>query len=227
LRDPILKLVGSRRQRAKATARQLWIRLHEAEDPTHSRYADCLFQDAGNARVVGEITPNYCRVGRETFAEMAALSPRTRFIFIMRDPVVRLHSEVKHRLRLQGQEFARPEAVDAALRAILEDSSDYMYPYFGSRYDICLGNLTAAVPSAQIGIFFYENLFKPSEVTRVQHFLGLDPITFDGGVRVNAADSRESAVDTGLAAELRQALAPVYDYVAKHYPETAPSSWMW
>lgn len=231
-RDPVLRLVGDRRRREKAEARQLWIRLHEADDPAHGRYADCLFQMAGKAAVVGEITGNYCLLEPSTLAEMAALSPRSRFVFIMRDPVARLHSAVKHRLRVRGgEDFATPKSVNAVLAALLAeiDSLDSYErePYDLSRYDICLANLSAGVAPERVAVFFYESLFTPEETERVQRFLGLDPIAFSGEARINTADSRESGLDPGLAADLRRALAPAYDHVAAAYPDAAPAGWMW
>jgi hypothetical protein len=62
---------------------QAW-RLNEAmlrdRSPSHSAYADALFQVYRGQPVAGEITPAYGLLEASTFAEMAALNADVRFI---------------------------------------------------------------------------------------------------------------------------------------------------
>src|SRR5579862_3094130 len=49
----------------------------------------------GDVRVFGEITPSYALIGESGFRAIRELFPRSRIIFVMRDPVDRLYSHVR------------------------------------------------------------------------------------------------------------------------------------
>nr|WP_249139059.1 sulfotransferase [Actibacterium sp. MT2.3-13A] len=174
--------------------------------------------DRPGARAFGDVTPIYSLLGRAAFAEMAASYPRTRFVFIMRDPVDRLWSHVRMRARRLG--LAPGEAAfDKMVFSRLND------PRFLGRSDYArtITELEAAVPREQILYLFYEELFSDASLRRLCDFLGLGfvPGTYDE--KVFAGISAEAPRDWLLAA--RAKLAPVYDFVTARFGDAVPAAW--
>lgn len=91
---------------------------HDAVDV--AKYYALLTRYAGAAHVVGEVTPAYAMLSRESFALMRDVAVKTRFIFVMRDPVARMWSNLRMRANKRSD---TPEAylahVDADLTKVL------------------------------------------------------------------------------------------------------------
>ena len=213
---------ASAEDRTALDRRATWERALRGGDPAHRAYADLLFEGAGDARAVGEITPAYALVGAETLAEMAALSPQARFFFVMRDPVARLLSGLRMKVaRMRGT------VTDDSLRAAAEEAlgPDPELDLARSRYDETIARLDAAVPSDRVAYFFYETLFDARELDRFCAFLGLSPRAGDLDRRVFAGAEGAGAVDPALRDRLRGALGATYDFVADRFGPAVPQAW--
>lgn len=202
---------------------QKWWKAFTVPSPTHSIYCDVLFTGYRKEKVAGEITPAYARCKAETFAEMAALAPDVRFIFIMRDPVSRLWSGCRHRLRIElGRENTTTQAVADRLLSSLAEPD--IGPLYLSSYHRTIRTLESAVPAERIAYFFYETLFQQSEIERLCDFLGISRRAADFDRRVNMKDDASGEMPPEVAREAREALAPTYDFCRAKFG-TLPPEW--
>jgi hypothetical protein len=194
--------------------------------PGHHAYADTLFQAWRGEPVVGEITPAYAYLRPEVFAEMAALNPDVRFIYIMRDPLDRLVSALRMSMRravrtdaprIEAKTFE--ERLEAA--ASVPDERNLQL----SQYDRTIRRLEAAVAPEKIGYFFYETILSQPEVDRLADFLGIARRPADFGTRVHGARGDEGALGPVMEARLAAVLAPTYDFVRARFGERVPAEW--
>ena len=190
----------------------------------HDAYARFLTLDNPGCRVVGDVTPAYTLLGRRSFADMAALHPNARFVFIMRDPVDRLWSGVRHRTRAWADDPRGGAA--AALRAFEDALADPMNADLRrSDYARTITELDAAVPADRVLYLFYETLFAPEPIDRLCTFLGIDPFPASFGERTHEGVSYDDRPDPAQMARAREILAPTYDLVAARFGVDVPEAW--
>jgi len=202
-----------------------YVEMRETKDPSHSLYANNLFDGYTDQKVVGEITPDYSKLSSETFAQMAALNSDTKFIFVMRDPIERLHSAMRMRLRGQGntsRKLGQDEILDALKEVV---STPNAAPLRRSRYDQTLANLEAAVAAENIGYFFYEDIFEKRNVDDVCDFLGIDRRPGDFDAQVNAGAPKEKEFDPAFRALALAHVGEVYDLMQARFGDRLPAAW--
>lgn len=190
----------------------------------HDAYAALLNFGNPGRRVVGDVTPSYMLLGRRSFADMAAVHPNARFIFIMRDPVDRLWSGVRHRTRAWARDpRGGPEV---ALRAFDDALADPMNADLRrSDYARTITELEAAVPADRILYLFYESLFAPEQIARVSEFLGIAPFPADFAERTHEGVKYDARPDPEQMQAARAALAPTYDLVFERFGAAVPEAW--
>ena len=101
----VLRQIGDRAEYRKV--------LLSGDAPTDA-YLRYLTAGAGDKRLVGEMTPEYGLLPPAKIAEISALAPDVRWVFLMRDPVSRLWSHVRMLVRRMKP---APEAFAAACEA--------------------------------------------------------------------------------------------------------------
>ena len=170
-----------------------------------------------NVRAFGEISPNSAFLGRDAFAAMRAMHPQTRFIFILRDPIDRLWSQVRmFRTRRGGQGILQD--ADALIR--LSDRQDYIER---SKYSRTLDELEAAVPEADRLILFYEDLFTQDRLDSICDFLGVARRDADLTRAVHKGQSAE--MDAAWLAAMKDRLRPVYLDMRARFGARIPDTW--
>ncbi len=220
----VRRLLRKREQRAIDRAWALADTMFRAPSPSHGPYADVMFQAYRGEGVVGEITPEYALLPTETFAEMASLGADVRFLFIMRDPVGRFVSGARHSLkRHHGAEAVSPSGLAERVEAATADPADM--DILRSRYDLTIQRLESVVPPERICYFFYETLFRQSEMDRLTAFLGIGtaPAKFDTGV--NVSPSRGLTLTDDLERRVRASLEPAYAFVEARFGALVPDGW--
>ncbi|HEU0221992.1 MAG TPA: sulfotransferase, partial [Paracoccaceae bacterium] len=161
-------------------------------------------------------------LSRETFAELAALAPRTRFVFILRDPVDRLWSAI----RMMADDG---ENSDEAFHARALDRSRQFQNRrltrhaHRSNYVRTIEELEAAVPPENILYLFYETLFRPESLEALARFLGIRPIAADFDSRSNSG--RSLPLGRAEAARLYAGLADIYAFAARRFGPALPERW--
>jgi hypothetical protein len=218
-RGPLRRLLRSPRRRAADRAWVLSRIMLREPTPGHRAYADVLFQAWRGEPVVGEITPAYALLAAETFAEMAGLGRDVRFVFIMRDPVQRLVSAVRMSVRRRAAGSGPAPGAERLEDALPENR------LMRSRYDLTIRELEAAVRPERIAYFFYESLFRQSEMDRLCDFLGVArrPAQFER--RVHADPGTAMALDPDFEAHVAKALAPTYEFVRERFGDMVPAAW--
>ncbi|SNS80490.1 sulfotransferase [Tropicimonas sediminicola] len=197
-------------------------RMHHGHDARHAAYADVMFSGYRRQPVVGEVTPAYALLQTETYAEMASLNPDTRFIYLMRDPMERLHSACRHELRKRHGHSAVSEAnVVAMLKETIRENGGALPPR--SQYDRTISRLEAAVPADRIHYEFFETLFTREGVARIFGFLGLPSVEASFDAR-NVGEGT-GGISRAFVEVSRSPLAPVYDFIQKKFGEVVPKAW--
>ncbi|QMU57816.1 MAG: hypothetical protein GKR98_06170 [Boseongicola sp.] len=82
-------------QAARLQDRADWIGVLASGRENTEGYLNYLNTGAGQARVVGEMTPAYALLSEARLAKMAQIASDVRILFLMRDPVERLWSHVR------------------------------------------------------------------------------------------------------------------------------------
>ncbi len=190
--------------------------MHDDCRPGHAGYRACLENGRGRERVLCDITPSYARLDRDAYAAMRDLPYRTRFVFLMRDPVSRLWSECRSLAGLPSTQATAETLFRRRLDRI--DTRDVC------NYQRTIEEIDAAVPEDKRLILFYENLFQQDAVDRVTSLLGIQP--FAGRFKRRIHGGTQSAdLASDLAAKARQVLDPVYVYVKERFGAQVPAQW--
>ena len=161
-------------------------------------------------RAMGEITPSYSLIPASGFRFVrgslvkAGLNPRV--VFIMRDPVQRMYSQL--RLNQDMGVVAVKDAYASALNTPGITSR--------TRYDLTLANLESEFGAGELLFLFYEELFQPSSVETICRFLEIDVRPADYSARVNAAPD-VGEIDPDFRKAAREHLDVVYEYCAGRF----------
>lgn len=174
--------------------------------------------------VVGDISPGYAMLESEGFAAMNAAAPDARFLFIMRDPVSRLWSAMRHN-RSRGfingdREANLEEAFVKALEA--QDRG----PMMMTDYATTIRNLEAAVPPERIGYFFFETLFSQETMDQISEFLRIDRMRADFGHVVNPGSDAGLRPPAELTQRARDRLSSIYSFVHTKFGDRVPPGWL-
>ncbi len=203
----------------KKKAGDLAVRFEEAVGPPHDRYADVLFAfRRPGQHVLADVSPQYALLRTETFAAMSRIAADVRFILLMRDPVDRFLSGVRHTMRKGGaSDFAGSAA------AALEDAGGYTL--LRSRYERAIDRLEAAVPADRIGYFFYETFFDQAELDRLCGFIGVAPRKGRLTKVVHRGLTPKDDLPSALRVRARAALEPTYRALAERFGPDLPAAW--
>ena len=193
----------------------LAMQLHMFTDtaPGYNGYLSYLLQGYTNQKVICDITPAYCALNTLIFREMQRVAP-AKFVFLMRDPVDRLWSQVRMTEASRRGAPKDPAAFEAACLDWVRTQHDThkIEKIHRADYARTIEKLENAVPEArqaeQILYLFYEDLFDQASVDRICAFLGIAPVTADPDARANPG--RPSRLPE--EAELR-----LYDGLRTHY----------
>jgi len=172
-------------------------------------YLAFLNHNAGEARLVGDITPAYATLSEASLRRMSGLAPVTRFVFLMRDPLDRLWSNIRMAAARKGGDFAADAG--ALLDKVLGGGDRTMTDrcdYAGT-----LRRLGRAVDPSTVFTGFYETLFQPGTLARLCAFLGIAERPADSEVRVLAGN--DLTMTEAQRARAMAWLAPQYDAVAR------------
>ncbi|NRB33262.1 MAG: sulfotransferase [Rhodobacteraceae bacterium] len=218
---PVLQAIRHRDPGAYRAERAR-LAMRQADPADASAYATYLCQNAGAARIVGDMTPSYALCAASTFSEMAGLHDRTRFLFLMRDPVDRFLSGLA--LRYRGSLAYRHDSATRA-RLIEEALNDPHNPDLRrSRYDETLTRLYDAVPRDCVLPVFFEDLFTQSTMDGICDFLGMSRLVCDATTKVNAWPGTSLTVPDALVDLVENRLAGTYHAVA-HRLGDLPRAW--
>jgi hypothetical protein len=113
-----------------------------------------LFTPGEDHLAFGEISPSYVMLGQDTFSLIErSLAPKV--FLIMREPIARLWSQIRHERRLRPENVATPESMVELLST----------PRFliQADYAAVICRLREVFPGDRIGCFFFEDMLAGEE----------------------------------------------------------------
>ncbi|MBO6790183.1 MAG: sulfotransferase [Dinoroseobacter sp.] len=187
-----------------------WLGVLARDKEAPGAYLSFLKKGRAGKPVVGDITPAYALLSEERLQMMYRLNPATKFVYLLRDPISRLWSNVRMMAGWGGG--SENEISDRANR-IFDRWSKGKEEALGARCDYAgpLSRLTKVVPEADRFIGFYETLFSKETVDTLCRFIGIDGMEAPLERRVHVSARIE--MDAGRRAIAAERLAPQYDYV--------------
>lgn len=187
-------------------------------------YAQFLLDGKGARTLVGDITPAYARLPVRVLKEMAGMTERTRFVYLVREPVERLWSHVRMAVqheRVAPEDFARrAQEIFADELAGKLDPRRPLIEY--SDYAATITRMTEAIPPEKMLVMCYEHLMTRQGVRQLCKFLDIRHVEGDLGKAVN--EGRSSSLPEELRAEARRVLKPQYEFAAKYF-RNLPENW--
>lgn len=191
-----------------------WLSVFDGKTRDDAAYLRYVQKGGEQARVIGDFTPAYGLLKEKSLKTMAALTDKVRFVYLMRDPVDRIWSNIRMMVGNDGSALAAK--VDGVLNGTADNILDR------SNYRRTLNRLTRAIPREALHIEFYERLFTPAAIERLCAFLGItpQPASFDRVVH----QSMKADLPMGQRAQLQVALKPQYNFVESFLGEL-PAEW--
>lgn len=186
-------------------------------------YRGFLTEGAGDARLVGDMTPAYGLLTEAVLARLSQAAADVRFVYLIRDPLARLWSHVRMiAQRTSPDRFA--QAAEAQMAAILDGDLSGEGKGIVSRgdYAAILPKLARAVPAKSLLVMFQEELMTLPGIVRLSAHLGISPMPADLDRRVH--EGKAMALPEALRARALLWLRPQYEYVAAMFP-ALPEAW--
>nr|WP_280520733.1 sulfotransferase [Phaeobacter sp. J2-8] len=195
------------------------IQIYKNESGTHEEYRKYLTKGHVSQKIIGDITPSYCALPEERLAEMYALAPSVKFVFVMRDPIDRLWSAVRMRAHELDGDF---EATCRALaNEVIQNKTHPMLTRSG--YKDTIEKLRRVAPEEDLLFLFYETMFTQDVRNQICDFLGVPHHTGSDTKRVNAG--RPADMPEDIRAGYYALLEPEYSVVRKAFPTSVPDTW--
>ena len=165
-------------------------------------------------RAFADITPSYCQLASEAYERMICIHSNVRFLFVMRNPIDRIWSDL--RVRAQRDNTLSPyAALDERL-----SSSKSTWP---NPYRRALDNLEAVIPAHAARVFFFEELFKQESISSLCDFIGVRRYPAEIDVPQNQADPYP--LDRERRHLMYRKFAGVFEYVGQRYGDRLPECW--
>ena len=179
-----------------------------------------LFQKASNSGlIVGEVTPTYALLEKDVLRRIWRMNNAIKLVFVMRDPLDRVWSEVNNDLRkgLVLTAFTADTALRRAHRPGIAESSAYLDT---------IERLEAVFPRAQLYYGFFDDLRAQPEAfaANLLSFLGVDAAgvgALPGPVNVAAG---QSAIPDAFAREMAEEYLPMVRALCDRF-EGPPQQW--
>ena len=163
--------------------KQAWM---TSDNSLYYRYFESLFENSPSTLATGDISPHYCGLTSKTLIrarkQLEKRGFKVKVIFLMRDPVERIWSQVRmirQRRTIQSVcNFATEKEAILGCYAIDRMARN-------TRYEETIRNLENAFPTHNIHYEFYENLFQENSFKRLETFLGIQLTEPDFERRIN------------------------------------------
>lgn len=171
-----------------------------------------VFQPAPAYATPMETTPEYSQLPEDGVAFLTRWMPKTRFIYLIRDPADRAVSQLKMNL---SREKRRPQTLDDWLREVenpvLDERGDYAA--YVPRWQRHAPGRVLFLPYGRIA---REPLALLEEV---EDFCGIGPWTYENPTARVFQGPKDITVPDEARAALRARLAPQYDFLRDHFGE--------
>jgi hypothetical protein len=198
-----------------------WIAVLDRGAEDLAAYRAYLAEGAGARRLVADITPAYGLLPAARLRAMAQAAPDVRFLYLLRDPVERLWSQVRMMaMRAAAQAGEVPGLAHRFLARLLSGEAEprtYRLDYAGA-----IARLTEAVAPDRLMIAFSDEVISTAGIGRLWAFLGIGRGPADVARRVFSGV--EVTLRAAEAEAARAFLAPQYAAVERHFGRL-PQAW--
>ena len=145
----------------------------EGDRTDDAAYFDWLLTGRSDARLVGDLTPNYATLSDDVIARMRDAQPASKFVFLIRDPLDRLWSHIRMQARRQRQahEVYEKKSNNILFRMLNRGQETHILER--GDYPKIIRKLRRLIPEGRLLIQFTEDLFTPQGLARVCEFLGI------------------------------------------------------
>ncbi|MGJ8588066.1 MAG: sulfotransferase [Yoonia sp.] len=148
----------------------------EGDRADDSAYAAWLLGGRDAAKVIGDITPNYATLSDDALARMRDLSPNTKFLYLIRDPLDRLWSHIRMQARRQRQEHEVYERKSNNILYRILNRGHEQHILERGDYPKVIRKLRRVIPEGRLLIQFAEDLFTAEGLARLCAFLGIKQV---------------------------------------------------
>ena len=192
---------------------------------------DYLYLHDQNISHVGDITPAYSTLDKERFEAIKAGLESKKFkiklIFLMRDPVERVWSQLRMNNRLLNERKGKP-------RPSAQDEYMQLSRFYKTasckkrtRYEEISATIESVFSKECIYYGFYENLFQQIEIDRLTDFLECPSMNPDFGKVLHASPKPSEHVDgmEELFLEIRNYYKNTYLWAQERFQNKTPASW--
>ncbi len=142
-------------------------------------YSNWLTGRVEGVKLFADITPNYATLPDQILARMIALSPQTRVLFLIRDPLDRLWSHIRMQARRQRQdhEVYEKKANNILYRMLNRGQETHILER--GDYPAIIRRLRRVIPEDRLMVAYTENLMGQNGISHLAEFLGISPVTSD------------------------------------------------
>ena len=220
------RLIDAPEERRADLARRVqdrddWLKVLDLGHEDIAAYLAYLRQGAGTARVIGDVTPAYALLPVDRLRAMAGLTGDVRFVYLMRDPVARLWSNVRMMAARRGDgRSAEPERAAHILKRTFAGKESEIEAR--GDYAAALSRLDAAVERDRFLPMYYEDVFEGAGMKQLCTFLGIVPRSGEQSRLVHEGGALD--MPAALRDKARAWLAPQYAYVAQRMGRL-PEAW--
>lgn len=166
-----------------------------------------------------DITPGYCVIGAEGFSWMRALCAAhnitLRILFVMRDPITRLWSQLRHLQQMNPENDAEKKWRAALASPPVMARADYQST---------VAALDAVFDPREVLYVFYETLLDEAVLRALCDFAGLEYRPGNTGVRRNETQVQKPLPEAARDA-FAAALASQYAFCRERFGFAVPAAW--
>ena len=141
-----------------------------------SAYFSWLIEGRAEGKLVADVTPNYATLSDDDLARMRDLSPNTKFLYLIRDPLDRLWSHIRMQARRQRQEHEQYAKKSNNILYRILNRGQEMHILERGDYPKIIRKLRRVIPEGRLLIQFAEDLFTPAGLERLCAFLGIKQV---------------------------------------------------
>ncbi len=177
-------------------------------------YANWLMDRPDAPKLVADMTPNYATLPDEMLTRMIGLTPQTKVVFLIRDPLDRLWSHIRMQARRQRQEHEVYEKKANNILYRMLNRNQERHILKRGDYPSIIRKLRRVVPEDQLRVQFAEDLFTTAGVTTICDFLGIAPVAAE--VKTAVHEGPEVVMLDKLRPRAAGLLNEHYEWVARN-----------
>lgn len=199
------------------------LRMYSGVPGDHANYVSFLTRGHSGQKILVDITPSYGTLDRVAFADMDSLGP-AKFVFILRDPVDRLWSQINMLVQDGGKDPTAPDYLGACIDTARQmHASGRLAALPRADYARTMTELESVIPRDRICYLFYEDMFRQASVDRLCRFLAIAETPADTDKRVGSGGG--AGIPEDVRNMLHEGLRAQYDAVFDRFGATVPEHW--